>query len=187
MTLHCSHDQKRVDEQVQRLADMYSYAHPAEESRLYKTLKQTAAVALIVGLSMFLVWLVMPKEAQGAEVDSVVIETIAREAIGENLVAQIYVAKVIRQRAIERQQTYKQVCLAPYQFSCWLPNCKQKPRTAAELRTARRAWELSASITDRPNLYHDTSVSPKWARSNKVRFVRKIGTLRFYREERGQS
>lgn len=117
------------------------------------------------------------------DVDHVAIMTVALESSGESLEAQTYVAAVIRTRAKERKLTYEQVCLQPYQFSCWNKGTKQKPRTAKEYETARRAWELSEAVAERPNLYHDTSVSPAWAYAKSVHFVKAIGRLRFYRED----
>jgi spore germination cell wall hydrolase CwlJ-like protein len=78
----------------------------------------------------------------------------------------------------ERHQTAKQVCLAKWQFSCWNKGIHQKPRTEKELATARKAWE--AAKASGVNLYHDTSVNPGWA--SKVKFVKQIGRLMFYRE-----
>ena len=45
--------------------------------------------------------------------------TIVGEARGEPVEGQIAVAMVIINRAKNRQQTIKDVCLAPKQFSCW--------------------------------------------------------------------
>ena len=45
--------------------------------------------------------------------------TILAEARGEGHRGMYAVAAVIAQRAFERKRTPKEVCLKPYQFSCW--------------------------------------------------------------------
>ena len=45
--------------------------------------------------------------------------TIVGEARGEPVEGQIAVANVIVNRSRKRQQTIKDICLAPKQFSCW--------------------------------------------------------------------
>ncbi|MBM3210579.1 cell wall hydrolase [Candidatus Poribacteria bacterium] len=111
-----------------------------------------------------------------------VYQTIAREASGESFAAQVMVASVIKTRAKERGLTYEQVCLQPKQFSCWNKGMKQKARTEAEIATAKTAWEQAWA--GEANLYHDISVLPYWAKSDKVRFICQIGRLKFYREAR---
>jgi len=109
----------------------------------------------------------------------VVTETIAREASGEPFEAQILVARVIRVRSEQRHLTPSEVCLQPKQFSCWDKGIRQKPRTKAELDRAEQAWKLSER-GDIVDLYHDTSATPYWA--SKVKFVKQIGRLKFYKE-----
>lgn len=45
--------------------------------------------------------------------------TVYGEARGEPIEGQIAVANVIKNRAYASQKTYKDICLAPRQFSCW--------------------------------------------------------------------
>jgi spore germination cell wall hydrolase CwlJ-like protein len=115
-------------------------------------------------------------------IDPITIETIAREAANQPLEAQAMVAKVIKTRSFERGLLPEQVVKQPLQFSCWNPGVKQKPRTPAEIANAQKAWDLSATIEAEPNLYHDTTVHPKWADSPKVKFIKRVGDLMFYRE-----
>lgn len=117
-------------------------------------------------------------------IDPTTIETIAREASNQPLEAQAMVAKVIRQRSLERGLLPKEVVLQPKQFSCWNEGVKQKTRTPDELAIAKNAWDMSVNIKDEPNLYHDTSVTPSWTKSKNVQFVKQIGKLKFYREKR---
>ena len=112
------------------------------------------------------------------------IETIAREASGASLEAQVWVASVIITRAEERRLSYDEVCLQPYQFSCWNKGTKQKSRTQQELSTARKAWDIALKNPHMVNLYHDYSILPRWVNSSKVRFIKKIGRLLFYKEGR---
>ena len=124
---------------------------------------------------------------QGANpgwIDPTTIETIAREASNQPLEAQAMVAKVIRQRSLERGLLPKEVVLQPLQFSCWNKGAIQKQRTPGEMANAQKAWDMSVDIKDEPNLYHDTSVTPSWTKSKNVQFVKQIGKLKFYREKR---
>ena len=117
-------------------------------------------------------------------IDPTTIETIAREASNQPLEAQAMVAKVIRQRSLERGLLPKEVVLQPLQFSCWNKGTAQSQRTPDEMATAQKAWDMSVNIKDEPNLYHDTSVTPSWTKSKNVQFVKQIGKLKFYREKR---
>ena len=135
-------------------------------------------------LALLLGWTIGQTLSGSPASPDIVALTITYESSGEPFDAQVQVANVIRTRAIERKLTPRQVCLQKRQFSCWNKGAKLKPRTTAELRSARRAWEASAKIKHDVNLYHDTSVTPWWAKSKKVRFVRQIGRLKFYKEKR---
>lgn len=116
-----------------------------------------------------------------ARADVTAIETIAREASGESLEAQVYVGAVIRARMSARRLSAKEVCLQKWQFSCWNKGTHQKQRSKAELIKAKQAWELSKDIKIKPSHYFDTSITkPRWA--NKMILVKSIGRLRFYKE-----
>ena len=143
----------------------------------YQRIKEYTIAATIINL-LLLVGLVA---FAWADTD-IVCETIAREASGESFEAQVWVASVIKTRMQERRKTAEEVCLEKWQFSCWNPGVKQKPRTKKELETARRAWEKAEA--NGANLYHDLSVLPYWAESSKVTFLIQIDRLKFYRERR---
>ena len=119
--------------------------------------------------------------------DEVAVKTIAYEASNQPLEAQIAVGIVIRNRMIERCKTSRQVCLEPYQFSCWKngkPTQRRKLKQK-EIEEAELAWEYSANQKNFPaNLYHDISCEPYWTKSRDVTFIRQIGDLKFYREVR---
>ncbi len=62
--------------------------------------------------------------------------TIIGEARGESITGQIAVGCVIRNRVRTHNKTYNEICLAPYQFSCWLetdPNRYLLERLAQKL------------------------------------------------------
>ena len=116
----------------------------------------------------------------------IVAQTIAYEASGEPFEAQVWVARVIIVRSIERSKTYEEICLQPYQFSCWNKGANLKKRTVNELQIARNAFQTALQSTNLPkiNLYHDSSIKPPyWA--NKAQFVKQVGRLLFYKEKRG--
>jgi N-acetylmuramoyl-L-alanine amidase len=48
--------------------------------------------------------------------------TLVGEARGESVEGIVAVANVIKNRAYSAQKTYKEICLAPLQFSCWNPD-----------------------------------------------------------------
>lgn len=45
--------------------------------------------------------------------------TLIGEARGEPIESQVGVANVIRNRVLARKQSYRSICLQPFQFSCW--------------------------------------------------------------------
>ena len=112
----------------------------------------------------------------------VVYQTIALEAGGEPLAGQIAVACVIRQRADERGQTFEQVVLSPYQFSCH--NGAHRELTAREIVQAKRAWAQSAAEYKEfdANLYCRYNVYPNWRANERVEFRRRIRNHIFFKE-----
>jgi hypothetical protein len=48
--------------------------------------------------------------------------TIVGEARGESIEGQVAVGNVIVNRALKRQKSIKEICLSPFQFSCWNEN-----------------------------------------------------------------
>jgi len=118
---------------------------------------------------------------------AIVYLTIAYEASNQSVLCQQWVAKTIAVRSIERNLTPEEVCLQRFQFSCWDKGKPTQKRriTKKEKIVAQHAWMRHDEVKARPNLYHDTSVNPAWSRHPKVKFLKQIGTVRFYREERG--
>ena len=113
------------------------------------------------------------------------VETIAREGSGESADAQVMIARTIITRAIRQSgdacpESLKKACLKKWQYSCWNPGVKQTPRTAEELKTAKKALDI-ALMTDgtMASHYYDDSISPPyWVDS--MEFIVKIGRLNFY-------
>lgn len=62
--------------------------------------------------------MVKPEDLSDLEIFAL---TVYGEARGEKVEGQIAVANVIKNRCVAGK-TYKDVCLAPYQFSCWNKN-----------------------------------------------------------------
>jgi len=111
-------------------------------------------------------------------------KTIAYEASGEELLGQVMVAKVIQNRMVERNKTADEVCLQPWQFSCWNDGVQLKERTTKELNTAKKAWTIAKGINSQVNLYHHKNISPYWSKAKNVYYIETIGNHKFYYEER---
>jgi len=108
------------------------------------------------------------------------IETIAYEASGEDLLGQVAVACVIRNRAEKQNKTIEQICKAPYQFSCWNPKTKLNKRTKLEIEKARLAWQLSESFLFSATHYHALNCNPYWSKS--LTYLCTIGNHKFYQQ-----
>ncbi len=132
------------------------------------------------------------------------IDTLARtiwgEARGESILGKEAVANVILNRVKKAQKkngfwwgnTIEQVCLKPYQFSCWNKNDPnyQKLKTVNTsnkefnicLRVARRAVHgVLKDNTNGATHYHTKSIQPYWAVSSPI--IADIGHHVFYRLE----
>jgi len=132
------------------------------------------------------------------------IDTLARtiwgEARGETLQGKEAVANVILNRVKHAQRrgkfwwgnTLEEVCLKPYQFSCWNKNDlnyskiisvkEDDPQFSVCLRIARRALNgVLADHTNGADHYHADSIMPSWADSRVPTII--IGRHLFYRLE----
>ena len=98
------------------------------------------------------------------------------------------VAAVIAQRAHERGQTPKEVCLKPYQFSCWngkslksLEHLLKVPQAKYAIALAKNIKLLSRDFVGFANHYHATWMKkkPYWAKGKKP--VKVIGQHAFYK------
>jgi spore germination cell wall hydrolase CwlJ-like protein len=111
------------------------------------------------------------------------------------------VATVINQRAINRNKTPKQVCLQPWQFSCWNESDVNRaklgelylthPMRDYAIRLAANITELKKSYTKNADHYCHVNENPYWSyrivvRDNKkirryIKPVAVIGNHKFYK------
>ena len=104
-------------------------------------------------------------------------KTIYGEARGEGLPGMEAVANVIMNRVKKPSwwgKTVREVCLKPFQFSCWNPNDPNRVKLTEDLsadpifqvccRIAKRALcGLLPDKTKGSTHYHALSINPKWA------------------------
>ena len=118
----------------------------------------------------------------------IVAATILAEARGEGHGGMYAVAAVIAQRAFERKRTTKEVCLKPYQFSCWngktlksLEHLLKGPQADYAIALAKNIKLLSRDFVGFANHYHATWMKkkPYWAKGKKP--VKVIGQHAFYK------
>jgi hypothetical protein len=100
--------------------------------------------------------------------ERVVVETLLLEAVGEGYEGMLAVGEVIRNRSVLFHKDFEEVCLMPYQFSCW--NDRERAKKFLEnhknyYALAEKAWRGSAftrlvrGATD----YHANTLMPDWA------------------------
>ena len=118
----------------------------------------------------------------------IVAATILAEARGEGHGGMYAVAAVIAQRAFERKRTPKEVCLKPYQFSCWngktlksLEHLLKGPQADYAIALAKNIKLLGRDFVGFANHYHATWMKkkPYWAKGKKP--VKVIGQHAFYK------
>ena len=118
----------------------------------------------------------------------IVAATILAEARGEGHGGMYAVAAVIAQRAFERKRTPKEICLQPYQFSCWngktlksLEHLLKGPQADYAIALAKNIKLLSRDFVGFANHYHATWMKkkPYWAKGKKP--VKVIGQHAFYK------
>ena len=113
--------------------------------------------------------------------------TILAEARGEGHGGMYSVAAVIAQRAFERKRTPKEICLKPYQFSCWngktlksMEHLLKVPQADYALALAKNIKLLSRDFVGFANHYHNNKIkAPYWAKGQKP--VKVIGNHIFYK------
>jgi len=94
-----------------------------------------------------LVWLLVTFTSHGSE-HKIVAQTILAEARGDGRAGMYAVAACIKVRAQKRNLSFKQVCLQPYQFSCWNKNDpnRSKMDLLLTLPQAEYAWQLARNM-----------------------------------------
>lgn len=115
--------------------------------------------------------------------------TIAGEARGEPYEGQIAVACVILNRwRIGMGQSLFEVCLQPYQFSCWNtgdPNRQYISKLRAYDKVYQTAMRALIGAIDNPlrygpiTHYHAANITPAWAKN--MRRATQIGRHIFYK------
>ena len=113
--------------------------------------------------------------------------TILAEARGEGHGGMYAVAAVIAQRAFERKRTPTEICLKPYQFSCWngkklkdLEHLLKVPQAKYAIALAKNIKLLSRDFVGFANHYHNNKIkAPYWAKGQKP--VKVIGNHIFYK------
>jgi len=116
----------------------------------------------------------------------VVALTLLAEARGEGRDGLGAVAAVISQRAINRGLAAREVCLQPYQFSCWngkteqdLQDLYRSPMAAFALYLEENIDRIDRSkINYADHYYADYIKAPYWAKGRKP--VARIGKHIFY-------
>lgn len=141
----------------------------------------------------------LPIENKGRATD-ILARTIWGEARGERITGKEAVASVILNRvAVAKKNggfwwgnTIEQVCLKPYQFSCWNKNDPNFAKLqvvnvsnkefAICLRIARRAIHgVLKDVTGGATHYHTKTIQPKWAMNATT--IADIGHHVFYKLE----
>lgn len=151
--------------------------------KTYNKLQSIVYAVLIV----LLVWATQVR-GEGYTKQEIVAITILAEARGEGKSGMYAVACVISQRAKERKKSAAQVCLQPYQFSCWNKNDPQRPHLRKLLKhklapyamaLAKDIKSLDLTFTAKANHYHTKRVSPYWSKGKRP--VKIIGNHLFFK------
>ena len=108
------------------------------------TLRAMNTFTAIIG---FVVYLLVTLQSNGSE-QRIVAQTILAEARGDGRAGMYAVAACIKVRSQKRNLSFKQVCLQPYQFSCWNKNDpnRKKMDFLLTLPQAEYAWQLARNM-----------------------------------------
>ena len=126
-----------------------------------------------------LVWLLITFNSHGSE-HKIVAQTILAEARGDGRAGMYAVAACIKVRAQKRNLSFKQVCLQPYQFSCWNKNDPNRnkmdllltlPQAEYAMRLARNMHKVNTEVINQATHYMTVKLwktgRVKWARGQK--------------------
>ena len=125
--------------------------------------------------------------SKGSE-QRILAQTILAEARGDGRAGMYAVAACIKVRAQKRNLSFKQVCLQPYQFSCWngkslksMEHLLKVPQAKYAIALAKNIKLLSRDFVGYANHYHATWMKkkPYWAKGKKP--VKVIGQHAFYK------
>jgi spore germination cell wall hydrolase CwlJ-like protein len=145
--------------------------------------------ALALGAIVFAVFFaVISAKGETFTQQEIVAITILAEARGEGKRGMYAVACVISKRMKERKKTGAQVCLQPWQFSCWNKNDPQRLHLRKLLRhelapyammLAKNIDNLQLNFVEFANHYHTKRVKPYWSKGKRP--VATIGNHLFFR------
>ena len=139
------------------------------------TLKSMLSKLLLL-LSLIFVTILQSK---GSE-QRIVAQTILAEARGDGRAGMYAVACCIKVRAQKRNLSFKQVCLQPYQFSCWNANDPNRskmdllltlPQAEYAMLLARNMHKVNTEVINQATHYMTVKLwktgRVKWARGQK--------------------
>ena len=145
------------------------------------------AIATFI-LALLLLGGVMKAKGETFTQQEIVAITILAEARGEGKRGMYAVACVISKRMKERKKTGAQVCLQPWQFSCWNKNDPQRPHLRKLLRhelapyamkLAKNIDNLQLKFVEFANHYHTKRAKPYWSKGKRP--VATIGNHLFFK------
>ena len=145
------------------------------------------AIATFI-LALLVLGSVMKAKGETFTQQEIVAITILAEARGEGKRGMYAVACVISKRMKERKKTGAQVCLQPWQFSCWNKNDPQRLHLRKLLRhelapyamkLAKNIDNLQLKFVEFANHYHTKRVSPYWSKGKRP--VATIGNHVFFK------
>ena len=127
----------------------------------------------------FIVYLLVACNSHGSE-HKIVAQTILAEARGDGRGGMYAVAACIKVRAQKRNLSFKQVCLQPYQFSCWNKNDPNRtkmdllltlPQAEYAMLLARNMHKVNTEVINQATHYMTVKLwktgRVKWARGQK--------------------
>lgn len=120
------------------------------------------------------------------------------EARGECEIGKIAVGCVVMNRCLDSRwgASIRQVALAPYQFSCFNKGDPNRKNISEAINRKDplylQCFDIAMNIIDGKYTdptrgathYHTTACSPKWIKSPKMKFIKRIGRHLFYHEYR---
>lgn len=122
--------------------------------------------------------------------NKIAIKTIYGEARGEGFIGMKAVAHVLLNRARIKNQSLDEVCLKPWQFSCWNKNDPNREKLEKlEIETNQIALQCAAALSEAEQEddftkgathYHTNNIEPKWAKGKTPCFIHK--NHRFYND-----
>ena len=145
-------------------------------------------ILILVAIIFAVLFAVISAKAEEFSKEEVIAITILAEARGEGKRGMYAVACVISKRIKERKKTGAQICLQPWQFSCWNENDPQRLHLRKLLlhelapyaiTLAKNIKHLDLTFTAQANHYHTKTVNPYWSKGKRP--VATIGNHVFFK------